>query len=240
MVKIFSRPLMFVCVMLFSLDEAQAFYNPSTGRWLNRDPIEERGGINSFEFVNNSPIGKIDSLGLMPLQKRHYDFGSFAWDEIECWPPVPCPVDENGDPIYGESKISKWKVHVWIVRREACCWVVKSNGKGETRYWWSIRGSTEGHELEHVRRHREKWEEMAGIIQSYSETCFSFKQAQCFKRLTPRLAKVYRDWADLWSLQYDIDSYDSGAAKRWLQENSPRIIEELRQVGIEFAKCSSM
>jgi hypothetical protein len=23
---------------------AQAFYNPDTGRWLSRDPIEERGG----------------------------------------------------------------------------------------------------------------------------------------------------------------------------------------------------
>lgn len=27
--------------------EAQAFYNPSTGRSLSRDPIEERGGMNA-------------------------------------------------------------------------------------------------------------------------------------------------------------------------------------------------
>jgi hypothetical protein len=32
---------------------AQAFYNPDTGRWLNRDPIGERGGINLFAAMGN-------------------------------------------------------------------------------------------------------------------------------------------------------------------------------------------
>lgn len=45
---------------------AQAFYNPSTGRWLNRDPIEERGGINLHAYVRNSPVNATDSLGLEP------------------------------------------------------------------------------------------------------------------------------------------------------------------------------
>jgi len=42
---------------------AQAFYNPSTGRWLNRDPIEERGGRNLSLFCGNSPANAIDVLG---------------------------------------------------------------------------------------------------------------------------------------------------------------------------------
>lgn len=40
------------------------YYNPETGRWLNRDPIGERGGINLYGFVGNRPTGKIDVLGL--------------------------------------------------------------------------------------------------------------------------------------------------------------------------------
>jgi hypothetical protein len=45
--------------------DAQAFYNPTTGRWLNRDPIEERGGKNLDAFVRNNPTGAIDKLGLV-------------------------------------------------------------------------------------------------------------------------------------------------------------------------------
>ena len=63
--------------------EAQAFYNPSTGRWLSRDPIEEEGhdtlyyadgghttinervdNLNGYAFVRNNPAGFIDRFGL--------------------------------------------------------------------------------------------------------------------------------------------------------------------------------
>lgn len=39
-------------------------YDPHTGRWLSRDPIGEKGGVNLYGFVANSPLNKIDSLGL--------------------------------------------------------------------------------------------------------------------------------------------------------------------------------
>ncbi len=34
------------------------------GRWPNRDPIGERGGLNLYGFVGNNPISRIDPLGL--------------------------------------------------------------------------------------------------------------------------------------------------------------------------------
>jgi RHS repeat-associated protein len=40
------------------------FYNPDTGRWLNRDPISEKGCINIYAFTENTPIGSTDLLGL--------------------------------------------------------------------------------------------------------------------------------------------------------------------------------
>ncbi len=42
---------------------AQAFYNPSTGRWLNRDPIEELDGPNLYAFVHNNPANRVDKDG---------------------------------------------------------------------------------------------------------------------------------------------------------------------------------
>lgn len=53
-------------ILLFSVSlayEAQAFYNPSTGRWLSRDPIGEEGGLNQTDFVGNNPQNYIDVLG---------------------------------------------------------------------------------------------------------------------------------------------------------------------------------
>lgn len=40
-------------------------YNPSLGRWISRDPIGERGGINLFAYVGNMPTLFVDSLGLI-------------------------------------------------------------------------------------------------------------------------------------------------------------------------------
>ena len=40
------------------------FYRPDLGRWLNRDPIEEEGGLNLYGFCGNNAVGKCDCLGL--------------------------------------------------------------------------------------------------------------------------------------------------------------------------------
>jgi len=40
------------------------YYSPDMGRWLNRDPIEEQGGINLYGFVGNDPVNRWDYLGL--------------------------------------------------------------------------------------------------------------------------------------------------------------------------------
>ncbi|MBK8915194.1 MAG: hypothetical protein IPM64_11455 [Phycisphaerales bacterium] len=39
------------------------YYSPRLGRWINRDPIEERGGPNVFASLGNEPTAAIDALG---------------------------------------------------------------------------------------------------------------------------------------------------------------------------------
>jgi RHS repeat-associated protein len=60
------------------------YYSTSLGRWLNRDPIEERGGMNLYGFVGNDPIRRIDELGLIN-----------PWPEIQPPPPPPPPLREE-------------------------------------------------------------------------------------------------------------------------------------------------
>ncbi len=40
------------------------YYNPDLGRWVNRDPIGARGGLNFYAFTANAPLVGVDILGL--------------------------------------------------------------------------------------------------------------------------------------------------------------------------------
>jgi uncharacterized protein RhaS with RHS repeats len=44
-------------------DYTYRYYDPQTGRWPSRDPIEEEGGVNLYGFVGNDGLDWIDFLG---------------------------------------------------------------------------------------------------------------------------------------------------------------------------------
>ncbi|HPT16148.1 MAG TPA: RHS repeat-associated core domain-containing protein, partial [Kiritimatiellia bacterium] len=47
------------------------FYSPETGRWLNRDPIEEGGGLNIYAYVDNDSLSRYDILGFWGPNVHH-------------------------------------------------------------------------------------------------------------------------------------------------------------------------
>jgi RHS repeat-associated protein len=53
-------------------------YNPSTGRWLNRDPIGEKGGLNLYGFMRNDSVNAVEQLGL-------YEYDSSIDMFLEYW-----------------------------------------------------------------------------------------------------------------------------------------------------------
>ncbi len=46
------------------------YYTPELGRWVNKDPIGERGGLNVYGFVGNGAINDSDDLGLKETCQR--------------------------------------------------------------------------------------------------------------------------------------------------------------------------
>jgi RHS repeat-associated protein len=40
------------------------WFSPTLGRWINRDPIEESGGMNLYGFLRNDGVNELDVLGL--------------------------------------------------------------------------------------------------------------------------------------------------------------------------------
>ena len=64
------------------------FYDPVAGRWLNRDPIGERGGSNIYVACLNNFITKTDFLGLSVKPgdlMTPLDFAKLSADDKEKW-----------------------------------------------------------------------------------------------------------------------------------------------------------
>jgi RHS repeat-associated protein len=94
------------------------YYNPSTGRWLSRDPIEERGGRNLYGFGHNSPITGVDPLGNAWYNPWSWfepeDGGIVLPDGTVYYPPLPLPprnppdfqdeIDAQIDALSGRSE----------------------------------------------------------------------------------------------------------------------------------------
>lgn len=67
------------------------FYNPKTGRFLNRDPIGEAGGRNLYNYLSNDPVNRIDFLGMAfslgvpakEIVERNRQFQNEKWQYFE-------------------------------------------------------------------------------------------------------------------------------------------------------------
>jgi len=61
------------------------YYDPATGRFLQRDPIGILGGLNVYEYVQNRPASAVDPDGLVPI-------------ETPPWPPGESPFRPQPKP----------------------------------------------------------------------------------------------------------------------------------------------
>jgi RHS repeat-associated protein len=73
------------------------FYQPSLQRWLTRDPIKERGGINLYSYSGNDSMNKVDPFGLscgprggigdilVPDAPLGFDFSECCQAHDECY-----------------------------------------------------------------------------------------------------------------------------------------------------------
>jgi RHS repeat-associated protein len=60
------------------------YYAPSLGRWINRDPIQEQGGLNLYAFTENSPLNSLDPQGFwtfgLGVQAMYELAGAFGFN----------------------------------------------------------------------------------------------------------------------------------------------------------------
>lgn len=61
---------------------ASAHYDPGAQRWINRDPIDEVGGINLYRCDGNDPSDYVDPLGLW--MSANSDDANYVADATKC------------------------------------------------------------------------------------------------------------------------------------------------------------
>jgi hypothetical protein len=76
--------------LITAAHSASAFYDPTIGRWVSRDPIGEVGGGNLYAFVGNDSVDLSDFLGLTTVKKHAHSItqaqakeGLWGWTELE-------------------------------------------------------------------------------------------------------------------------------------------------------------
>ena len=80
------------------------YYSPGLGRWVNRDPIAEAGGVNLHAMVRNRPVDQSDPFGLTN------DPGDWGWPSVPAVPGIkgaygieyPIPDWFNNPPDEGK------------------------------------------------------------------------------------------------------------------------------------------
>jgi RHS repeat-associated protein len=73
-------------------------YHAQLGRWINRDPIAERGGLNLFAYVLNDPIDSSDpsGLGMSPPKPPNSNNGGYVPpDFCNCFSEWCCNMNED-------------------------------------------------------------------------------------------------------------------------------------------------
>ena len=87
------------------------YYDPRQGRFINRDPIGEKGGYNLYRFVSNNPVNGLDFLGLCESEGDTDEYGNeVCHDEY-----VLSPFTIDGNPTIADLNI--WAIQDYNTER---------------------------------------------------------------------------------------------------------------------------
>jgi len=130
------------------------YYDPVTGRWPSRDPIQERGGMNLYGFVGNDGVNKWDILGLK-LQRFENDTSTIEVKPITPKDGLPDPHSQGRcEATFGPKWIATYgnrtTIHKYRQR-------VTLQGKlGIELYYYTIKTDID-ETKRHERKHAEIW-----------------------------------------------------------------------------------
>jgi hypothetical protein len=179
---------------------AHGYYNPSTGRWLSRDPKGEQYHPQEYAFARNSLVNSVDLLGLEVIESTTLVSPAmyFKWQLVDLGSRTP-------NKRAGETS-SAWVVNVWSKpcpggqKRE-----VHASGDAVVSFWWSTSQdhSSRPHELTHAYIYKDYFLEAYERIQGFAGQCMCPPKAECYAKLGNLI------WSSIEAhAKYDQDSFD--------------------------------
>jgi RHS repeat-associated protein len=109
-------------------------YDANTARWLNRDPLQEKGGMNLYAYARNDSIGAVDRLGLVEDEHWHHNIPQRFRGVLKSWgsainidalehgwmlPPEPHIGEEGIHNRYEKDFDDRWNVFMERPRTDA-------------------------------------------------------------------------------------------------------------------------
>jgi RHS repeat-associated protein len=84
------------------------YYHTVLGRWVNRDPIAENGGVNLYGFVGNNGLDRVDYLGLR-YPGPGEDGGPEDWEGIRDYHPTKGVNGRKERPKFNRDVFSQYE-----------------------------------------------------------------------------------------------------------------------------------
>ena len=176
------------------------YHNPTTGRWLSRDPIQEKGGPNLYAFVENNSVNIFDLMGLCPVTKNAVPVSKYTPEG----PLAVAPGWHLGgyqDPYeskWGGTITDKWDINLLFTKCDehagnGILYINKAENLG--RYWWRHVGDLNGrpHEEKHVADKTMYFNRWYTIANGFTGKCKSEAYAQCYMRVNTAYGTAFRD-----------------------------------------------
>ena len=185
------------------------YYNPSTGRWLSRDPIEEEGGTNLYGMVGNDSVNSTDALGLK-MVPYDGDTNSIPVKPTDT-PPDLETVEANG------YTIAKWRM-----RSDAFGTAVKIAGRLDIEIFYLTYNTsnpdsedhkdgtgrtTSQHERHHAELYKNHWNaHIAGVMEWEGEYS-SVECAETAASIASAVSQIAYAKAQIENVGFDLTAY---------------------------------
>ena len=155
------------------------YYEPSTGRWLSRDPIEESGGANLYGFAHNDGVNRIDPLGLddfnatpvFRVTRSGWTVDKPAWDIAQ--------YDSIGGTIWAERAITLGALASYDGQPDC---VRVERARSQVDMWYRVGDQrAEQHEERHISDIRGVWNALTAKAVSFTGCCKPKGWRDCYQ-----------------------------------------------------------
>ena len=206
------------------------YYDPTTGRWPSRDPIQELGGINLYGFVGNDGVNAWDVLGRKLKKYR----GPAGRDDK----PLP---NVNGMVQGGNTEADWASIKVKEPVKEGNCWKVKVEGnftimirlnttEGSTNFTDNFGRTPLEHEKIHEKIHSGWYNDMIDFVNPIEDWRFKDKPcAELGQKWAFAVVRYYLLLSIAENRNYDNLAYNAGLNADEAMQGAQAVLQQANQ-----------